>query len=811
MADRPPLLPYGFFAADPPDLPVRGPDDPGGPEFIAKAILAREIDHGVILKGTTQTDETVRITIRLVSRGIARVQMCRPDREPDQQIRQGGKAPDPLSIEQTVNRVRLVAGALEVAIDLDPFRMIFLDAGGRTLLEQNFTERDAVDRTTVLPFGFSRAGGKVAAFHDSFTAEPDEHFYGFGEKFTDFDKRGQRLVMWNTDAYGVHGEGAHKNVPFFVSTRGFGIYVKSLSCVQFDMTQSNHAAFSLIVPDEALDYYVIAGPGLDTVISRYTVLTGRPVLPPKWAFGLWVSGSFMPDSQDAVLERARRLRAEKIPCDVLHIDCYWQRFGRWSELLWDRKAFPDPKRMIVELGAMGFKICLWINPYLSTKSKRFAEAGKKGFLLKDRAGKPCVEKLWGDFHPPVGLIDMTCPDAKAWFQELLRPLLRIGVDLFKTDFGEGVPIRAVSHSGMEGDKLHNLYPLLYNDAVAEVTAEATGREGLVWARSSHAGGQRHAAQWAGDPNCTFQAMASTLRGGLSLAICGHAFWSHDMGGFHGTPPPDLFVRWCQFGFFSPLSRVHGRTSRLPWEFGDEAVRIFRKYARLRYRLLPYIYSSAIDCAERGQPLMRPMVLDSPEDPAARHLDLQYMLGRDLLVAPIYNAAGRRPVWLPAGRWIDYRTWEIFDGPATLHVEVPLDWMPLYVRADALIPVAAPQERIREAPFDMVIFDAYLLDQGLCDLRDMDGTTTVSAACQGRRLSVTARGKKKQFGFRLIPLSDRPVIDSVVFNGSPVPKLDKGRTEQDAPADWTAEQDGTVLAMFRLQENDRSDRDPGRKQ
>ncbi len=823
MTQRPPLLPYRFFSADAPGLPVREPDDPGGPEHVVKATLAGEVDHGVVLSGVTQSDEKVEITVRLVSDGIARIRLHLPGRKPDprselpphchavqeperqqdlpsqQALQENGKTNTRLAIERTPQRIRLVSNDLEAAIDLDPFRIAFLDAGGRTLLAQNFSERDATDLMTVLPFGFSRVDGKIAAFHDSFDAEPDEHFYGFGEKFTDFDKRGQRLVMWHHDAYGVHGERAHKNVPFFVSTRGYGLLVNSYSCVHFDMAKSNNAAFSLIVPDDTLDYCVIAGPGLDSVISRYSDLVGLPTLPPKWAFGLWVSGSFQPDSQEAVIERARRLRAEKIPSDVLHIDCYWQRFGRWSEMLFDRKAFPDPEKMIAELKAMGFKVCLWMNPYLSQESARFTEAKRKGFLLKNRDGKPCVEKLWGDFHPWVGLVDLSFPEAKKWFQGLLKPLLEMGVDVFKTDFGEGVPAGAVSRSGLTGEKLHNLYPLLYNDAVAEATEAATGHAGLVWARSSHSGGQRHAAQWAGDPNCTFRAMASTLRGGLSLAICGHPFWSHDMGGFHGTPSPVLFVRWCQFGFLSPLSRAHGRTSRLPWEFGDEALRIFRNYARLRYRLLPYIYSSAVDCAERGLPLMRPMVLENPEDPALWHLDLQYMLGSDLLVAPIYNAAGRRHVFFPAGSWIDVHTREKIDGPVNLFVEAPLDRLPLFVRGNALIPQMRPKERIEEAPFDLVIVDAYLLDRGTLILRDMDGTTALSAALVGTDLVVQAGGAKRQFGFRLIPLPGIPRIGRVLLNGSQVKRKKEVRIDRAAEPGWTMERNGTLLAMLRVEE------------
>src|SRR5450759_231768 len=443
------------------------------------------------------------------------------------------------------------------------------------------------------------------------------------------------------------------------------------------------AGFSLIVPDSALDYYVIAGPEPKTVIARYAGLVSRPVTPPKWAFGLWMSSGFKDDSAREVLARAQELRAHGVPCDVLHLDCYWQKFGRWSENLWDKDMFPDPEELIRKVHALGFKVCLWINSYIGVESERFSEGTEKGYFLKTATGETYVAPLCNTYHPPVAVVDFTNPEAAAWYRETLRPLLRMGADVFKTDFGEGVPADALAFNGMTGDELHNLYTLLYNDLVAGLTAEETGSQ-LVGVRSTYAGGQRHAAQWGGDPNCSYPALASTLRGGLSMGMCGHAFWSPDNGGFHRQPTPDLFVRWAQFGLFSPLSRAHGMTTRLPWEYGEQALQIFRDYVRLRYQLLPYIYSYATLAAETGLPLLRPMVLQFPDDPLARAIDLQYMFGDELLVAPVYNAAGKRPVYLPAGAWVDYWTHEVMHGPQAVAVTAALEVLPLYVRGDSLI-------------------------------------------------------------------------------------------------------------------------------
>jgi len=632
---------------------------------------------------------------------------------------------------------------------------------------------------------------KHVAFHETFTAEPDEHFYGFGEKFTDFDKRGQRLEIWAHNTYGVHTERAYKNTPFFISTRGYGIFVDTITCSRFDMAASNHAVFTVVVPNTALDYYVIAGPDPKTIITRYASLVSFPILPPKWAFGLWLSSSFQPDSTEKALERAHQAREHDIPCEVMHLDCYWQRHGTWSGMEWDREAFPDPEGLIQQLTDLGYKVCLWENPYLGIESEHFPEASEKGYLLKTPDGETYVVNTWDGYHPPVGFIDFTNPEAVEWFQEYHRRLLRMGVDVFKTDFGESVPADAVAYNGMTGERLHNLYPLLYNDAVSQVTAEETGRAGIVWGRASYAGGQRHAIQWGADCDCTYQGMASTLRGGLSIGMCGHAFWTHDIGGFYLQPTPEVYVRWAQFGLLSPLSRPHGATSRLPWDYGEEALRIFRDYARLRYRLLPYIYSYACLAAETSLPILRAMVLEFPDDPSTYTMDLQYMLGAELLVAPIYNSEGRRPIYFPAGRWVDFWTREVIDGPGTRWVEVPLEVMPLYVRGDALIPTIEPPDHLTDDPFDPVTFDGYLFDRGSFELRDSDGVTRISAARQGVKLNVQVEGAKRRLGLRLVPLAGVPAVDEVRVNGAMLNREDGLGIGPGAGAGWTRDSDGTV--------------------
>jgi len=443
------------------------------------------------------------------------------------------------------------------------------------------------------------------------------------------------------------------------------------------------------------------------------------------------------------------------------------------------------------------RVCLWMNPYLMIDSDRFREAREKGYLLKTPQGEAYVAQLWGGTqYPPVGIIDLTNPEAVTWLKGLLRPLLRMGADVFKTDFGEGITADLVAHDGMRGEHLHNLYPLLYNDVVAEVTVEETGRAGLVWARSTYAGGQRHAAQWGGDPQCTYQAMAATLRGGLSIGMCGHPFWSHDIGGFSGQPTSELYVRWAQFGLFSPLSRAHGRTTRLPWDYGKQALRIFRDYVRLRYRLLPYIYTYASLAAETSLPIMRAMVLEFPDDPNTQTMDLEYMFGAELMVAPIYNESSRRPVYFPAGRWVDFWTHEVIQGPQTRFVQPPLEVLPLYVRVNSLIPTIEPPDHVTEAAFDLVTFDAYLIESGSFELRDTDGATRISTSLKGTHLDINVEGAKQRLGLRVFPLPGVPAVDEVHVNGASLNRAETLEIATCAAAGWTRDCDGELRVMIR---------------
>ena len=385
----------------------------------------------------------------------------------------------------------------------------------------------------------------------------------------------------------------------------------------------------------------------------YTALTGRPPVPPRWAFGMWMSRAAYPNRAE-MLEVANRLRAEEIPCDVFHIDPSWMERGYYNEIgvevcnfNWNTKDWGTPQALFQEFAEKGFGICLWINPYFSPDSPAYAEAKASGYLVKTPAGE--VSDL--EFNLHAGIIDLTNPAAKTWWQARLIDLLQKRATVFKVDFGDRVPENALFFNGKSGREMHNLFVHLYAQAVFEAVEQVRGT-GFIWRRPGYIGSQRYPGSWAGDTQVSWEGMAGALRGGLSAAFTGEAFWSHDIGGFVGQKPSEeLYIRWAQFGLLSPLARFHGTTPREPWHYGERALEVTRAYTRLRYSLIPYLLACAHESAASGLPLLRPMVLEFPAEPRIDAIDDQYMLGPELLVAPVFQPGARaRMVYFPTGSW-----------------------------------------------------------------------------------------------------------------------------------------------------------------
>jgi alpha-D-xyloside xylohydrolase len=772
MPFRPPLVAHEYFVADPPELPRRAHGEPP-PQIVQQAEVLAVEPNGVLLRAITATGVVLHARLGAAGAGILRVRLSE---QPDAVSRTDRMLPlthpDPQAAATVVtgpDTVTVTAGPITAELTLNPWRLRFLDsATGRLLLSTDPGLVDISGRTRNLALGRSLHDGEVVAYHESFTLPADEVLAGTGERFTALNLRGQRPVMWNFDAFGSESDRAYKSIPFYQSSRGYGIVVDSGMPIEFDFGASTQSVTQIIVPDDLIEYYVLAGPTPTEVLDRYNALTGRPVCPPKWAFGSWISSGFCRDSQQQVLDRAATIRAHGIPCDVLHLDTFWQPDGLWSELRWDTEAFPDPDAMLARLKEQGFRVCVWMNSYISAKSDRFTEAAEKGYLLKRADGSVYIADTWHGTFPSCGIVDFTHPEATGWFQELLRPLAEQGIDVFKTDFAEGVPADSVAYNGMSGTELHNIYALLFNDAVTAVTREVHGHE-MVWARSSYLGGQRHAAQWGGDTMCSYSALASSMNGGLAHGLSGVPYWSHDSGGFCGTPSDDLFARWAQFGAFSPFLRFHGTTSREPWQFPAVEAQVIESL-RLRYRLLPYLYSAARQAELTGEPIMRALAVDSPDDPAAWRAEHEYRLGKDLLVAPMIDESQQRHLYLPAGDWVDWWSGEIQTGARTIRVAPPLDQMPLFVRLNALIPSVVPADHVPDGPWtDLTLLSFGGGDSG-CQIFDEAAgersASTVRATRIGDELRIEVTGPARVRAVAFPPVAGFAAPASVLIDGAP---------------------------------------------
>jgi len=605
--------------------------------------------------------------------------------------------------------------ALTLEVDRAPFRVRLKDAAGTVRFLDEPNDRDIRGGYHHFPTGHARGLRWLTA-----SLKPDEALFGLGEHFGALNRRGQAFASWTVDAFGVRSDRAYKNVPLLLSSEGYGVFFDMTGPLYYDLGQASVAAWQATARADHLRAYLIVGDGIAPIMQAYHRLTGAPAVPPDWSFGFWIS-RWGYRNRDEVMEVARRMRQERVPCDVIHVDPYWMRYheGHHGDLEWDESAFPDPKGMIAELRALGFRLSLWESPYVPLDSEMRAEGERRGFLLKSKGQGGGLALVHG-FAKPSAAIDFTNPDAVEWFKAKNRRLLEMGVAVIKTDFAEDLPDDAVPHDGTTAEQLHNFYPLLYQRAVFEVTKEVHGY-GLIWGRSGYAGSQRYPVHWGGDPGCTFEDMAASLRGALSWILSGASFASFDMGGFFGIPTltdppsPELYVRWSQMGLLFSHARAHGHTApREPWAYGEPALAIFRKYAQLRYRLLPYLYAAARRAPE-SVPLARPLVYDHPSDRTTWNIDDEYLLGPDLLVAPIFMPRGRRDIYLPAGGWYDFWSDRRFDGARWITYDAELETLPVFVRAGAVLPMGPELQSANERAWDPLTFEIYPGDLGRTEL------------------------------------------------------------------------------------------------
>ncbi|MGI6184838.1 MAG: alpha-xylosidase [Candidatus Fimadaptatus sp.] len=574
----------------------------------------------------------------------------------------------------------------------------------------------------------NRETGRVYTM-DSLMLDVGECVYGLGERFTALVKNGQTVDMWQGDG-GTSSDMAYKNVPFYMTNRGYGIFVDTPSDVSFEVASEKVERVQFSCEGERIAYYVIYGPSPKQVLERYTRLTGRPALPPAWSFGLWLSTSFTTDYDEKTVTSFIQGMADRdIPLRVFHFDCFWMKPFQWCDFIWDDATFPDPVGMIKRLKERGLNICVWINPYIGQYSRLFDEGMERGYLVRKTNGDVWQTDLW---QAGMGIVDFTNPDACRWYQGYLKQLLDMGVDCFKTDFGERIPVRDIAwHDGSDPVKMHNYYTFLYNRTVFELLKRERGDgEAVLFARSGTAGGQQFPVHWGGDNTAAYISMAETLRSGLSLAQSGYGFWSHDISGFESTAPADVYKRWCAFGLFSSHSRLHGSSSyRVPWLFGDEASDVLRHFVKLKCRLMPYLYGAAVQAHECGTPMMRPMMLEFPVDPGCDTLDRQYMLGDNLLVAPVFTESGDVDYYLPAGAWTRLnRDEEQVMGGGWKHEVHDFFSLPLMVRENCVIPMGARDdvpdyEYARDVELNLYnIADGARIDVAIPDVKGATAST-----------------------------------------------------------------------------------------
>jgi alpha-D-xyloside xylohydrolase len=497
---------------------------------------------------------------------------------------------------------------------------------------------------------------------EQLSLQPRETVYGLGERFGAFVKNGQSVDIWNEDG-GTDSEYAYKNVPFYITNRGYGVLVNHPGNVGFEVASHHTSRVQFSAAEHSLDYYVFGGPTMKDALEQYTALSGRPAALPEWSFGLWLTTSFTTNyDEQSILTNVSRMAELDIPISVFHFDCFWMKELTWCSFLWDERNFPDPVGMLRRIKETGVKICAWINPYIAEASPLFAEGMEGGYLLKTPEGDVFQDGDLG-FQPGQGFVDFTNPTAREWYAGKLRALLDMGVDTFKTDFGERIPTAVQYYDGSNPERMHNYFTYLYNQTVFDLLREVKGEgEAVVFARSATAGNQKFPLHWGGDNSSTYPSMAETLRGGLSLCLSGFGYWSHDISGFNDTATPDLYKRWVAFGLLSSHSRLHGSSSaRMPWLFDDEAVDVLRYFNNLKTHLMPYLLDIAQEAPEHGWPMMRAMVLEFPDDPTCQHLDMQYMLGSALLVAPVFSDKGEVTYYLPEGEWRNLLTGEVAQG------------------------------------------------------------------------------------------------------------------------------------------------------
>lgn len=672
----------------------------GTKDFLDYITAYQPEDGGVTFLVNTFRGSKAQVRIRFVSPTAFRFQMF-PHLAQPKLNEVFGFAPvsgvqvteEPLFIVVKTERVtlRLRKCPWEMTVELD----------GEPLTMEQIKDHNVDQKYKAVPVGFSVGDdGRILNAFETMYMHCDEAFYGFGEKFTSFNKRGQKITVWQQDAQSTNSDVSYKGMPYFMSSEGYSVLMNTYTRTHFNMGASSGVSYTMETEDPYLDYYMFCNRDYKGLIRDYTALSGRSAMIPRWAFGFWMSRmSYM--SRQEVEEIVDQMAKFGMSVDVIHIDG-WLDGGK-ELLCFDEERFPDPEGMIKSLREKGIHLSLWMFPYVHAVDRkgRFSEQFKimneRGYLVKNQKGEPYLfspgEGDAGNWK--VAALDFTNPEFVAYMKERVKRLMRMGVGVIKTDFSEEIPEDAVLYDGSTGLESHNKYTLLYAKTIYEASREAKeemGQKALLWGRSGYAGSQNYPANWAGDSSAAKNNLYAILNGGLSMGVSGVSFWGFDIGGFYNCdysgkrviPDDEDYIRSVQMGLMSPLSRSHGQsTPREPWIYSETAQKAFLKINKTRYAMLPYLYSAGYETTREGIPMMRAMLLEYPNDLNVCNLSTQYMLGGSVLVAPVFDQR-KHNVYLPKGSWIDLETGRRLEGNAWIEYPQKIDVIPMFLRENTMM-------------------------------------------------------------------------------------------------------------------------------
>ncbi len=675
-----------------------------------------------------------RLTIRVLADDVVRVRFqTGPPFAPDRSwaVARTAWPRSPLRMVDTPESLTITTGEMSVIVRKRPLRLVFRDASGGTIASDDST------------LGMCWNGAEVRAWR---AMPPDERYYGFGEKSGNFQKRDAAMTMWNSDipAYGAATDPLYETIPMFYGVRAgkaYGIFFDNPARSSFDMGKESRSTYSFGAERGDINYYFLYGPAPKKILGRFTDLVGRIPLPPRWSLGYqqcrW---SYAPESK--VRSIAEGFRSRNIPCDVIYLDIDYM--DGYRIFTWNPASFPDPPRLIHDLGAEGFKVAVIVDPGIKTDSSyaAFRSGLEAGAFVRNADGTLFRGAVWPGI---CAFPDFTSAPARAWWGDQFAGLVRAGVRGFWNDMNEpsvfNVPTKtidlsAVHDGGGTGEThadVHNVYGMEMIRATYEgVRRLLPDERPFLLTRASYAGGERYAAAWTGDNVSSWEHLALSVPMCLTMGLCAQPFVGSDIGGFIGHPSGELFARWLELGVFTPLMRAHSvihERNKEPWEYGDQFTDINRETINLRYRLLPYIYTAMVEASSSGIPAMRPMVLEFPDDGRFSETADEFMFGSDILVAPVLTEGDvQRKVDFPRGTWYDFTSGAALEGGTQVTVDAPVNRIPFFAREGSVIPTQQVVQYTAQSPISPLTLSAFPPRQGTESVSAYYEDDGISYAC-----------------------------------------------------------------------------------